>query len=76
MEHLAHDHALETGHVTLLSGNLEVAVDDGDGEKDTSSAAESTEKVATNGQSTNASTTKSSGSRNDALQLLVQDSSR
>lgn len=71
MEHLAHDHALKTGHVTLLSGNLEVAVDDGDGKKDTSSAAESTEKVATDGQSTNASTTKSSGSRNDALQLLV-----
>lgn len=70
-EHLAHDHTLEAGHVALLSGNLEVAVDDGDSKKDTSSAAESTEKIATNGKSTNASTTESSGSGDDALQLLV-----
>lgn len=70
-EHLAHDHALEAGHVALLSGDFEVAVDDGDGKEDTSSATKRTEKVTTNGESTNASTSESGSSGDDTLELLV-----
>jgi hypothetical protein len=68
---LTHDHALETGHVALLGGNLKVSVDNSDGQENTSSAAEGAEEIATNGQSTNASTTESGGSGDDALELLV-----
>jgi len=68
---LAHDHALEAGHVALLGGNFEVSVDDGYGKENTSTATESTEKVAADGQSSNAGTTKGSRGRNDALELLV-----
>src|SRR5690242_18623511 len=71
VELLAHDHALEAGHVTLLSGNLEVAVDDGDSKQDTGSATKSTEKVAAYGKSTNASTTEGGSSRDNTLELLV-----
>jgi hypothetical protein len=70
-EHLAHDHTLEAGHVALLSGDFEVSVNDGNGKKDTSSATEGTKKVATNRESTNASTTESGSSGDDALELLV-----
>jgi hypothetical protein len=68
---LAHDHTLEAGHIALLGGNLKVSVDDGDGQKNTGTAAQCAEKIATNGQSTNAGTTESGGRGDDALELLV-----
>src|SRR5687767_956187 len=68
---LAHDHALKAGHVALLSGNFEVSVDDSHGKENTCAAAQSTKKIATNGQSSNAGTTESSRGRNDTLELLV-----
>lgn len=71
MSNLAHDHALEAGHVALLGGNLKVAVDDGDGEEDTGSAAQGAEEIAADGESTNAGTTEGGGSGDDALELLV-----
>ena len=68
---LSHDHTLEAAHIPLFGGNLKVAVDDGDCQKDTGSTAQSTDKIATNGESTNASTTESSSRRDNALELLV-----
>jgi hypothetical protein len=68
---LAHDHALKAGHVALLSGNFEVSVDDSHGKENTCAAAQSTKKIATNRQSSNAGTTESSRGRNDTLELLV-----
>ena len=70
-EHLAHDHTLEAGHVALLGGNLEVSVDNSNGKQDTSSAAEGAEEVTANGESTNASTTESGSSGDNALELFV-----
>jgi hypothetical protein len=70
-KYLAHDHALEASHVALLGGNLEVSVDNGDSQKDTSSTAQGAEEITSNRQSTNASTTEGSGGRNDALEFLV-----
>lgn len=71
MEHLAHDHTLEAGHVALLSGNFEVSVDDGDSKQNTSSATKGAKKVAADGKSTNTSTTESGSSGDDTLELLV-----
>lgn len=47
------------------------AVDDGDGHEDTGSASNSTHQIGNNGQETENSSTKSGGSRDDALELLV-----
>jgi len=47
------------------------AVDDGDSHEDTSSASDSTHQIGNDGQETEDSSTKSSGSRDDALELLV-----
>jgi hypothetical protein len=71
IRHLAHNHALETRHITLLGSDFKVSVDDGDGQQNTSTTAKGAEEVAANRKSTNASTTKSSGGRNNTLKLLV-----
>jgi len=47
------------------------AVDDGDSHEDTSSASDGTHQIGNNRQETEDSSTKSSGSRDDALELLV-----
>jgi hypothetical protein len=70
-KYLSHDHALETSHVALLGSDFKVSVNNSNSEQDTSSAAESTEKIRANRQSTNASTTKCGSRRDDALELLV-----
>lgn len=69
--HLTHDHTLEAGHIALLGGDLKVSVDDGDGQEDTSTAAQGAEKIASNGESTNTGTAESSSRGDDALELLV-----
>lgn len=84
---LAEHHALEAGGVALLGGDLEVAVDDTatklaldgkrkmanlrDSEKNTGTRAESTEEVASDRESANASTTEGGSRGNNTLQLLV-----
>ena len=57
--------------VTLLGGDLEVAVDDGDCQQNTCSTSQRTQHVARHGQCTNTCTTKRRRSRNHPLQLLV-----
>jgi len=46
-------------------------VDDGDSHEDTGSASDSAHQVGDNGQETENSSTESSGSGNDALELFV-----
>ena len=53
------------------AGERLTAVDDSDGHEDTSSASDSTHQIGNNGQETEDSSTKSSGSGDDALELLV-----
>jgi hypothetical protein len=68
---LTHDHALEAGHIAFLGGDLEISVDDRNSQEDTGTRAESSEKVAANRESTDASTTESGGGRDDTLELTV-----
>ncbi len=68
---LSHNHTLHTSHITLLGSNLKVSVDNSNSQKDTSSRAKSTHQIRSNREGTNASTTESGRSWNNALQLLV-----
>ena len=68
---LSHDHALETGHVALLGRDLKVSVDNGDGQEDTGSTAQSSEKIAADGESTDASTAESGSGGDHPLEFLV-----
>lgn len=69
--HLSHHHTFQATHITFLSGDLEVAINNSDGHKDTGAAAQSTHQVASNRQSTDASTPEGRGRGDDALEFLV-----
>lgn len=58
----------------LLDKDLKVLVDDGDGQQDTSSAANSSEQIGRNRESTNTETSKGGGSGDDTLQFFVHAS--
>ncbi|KAI3482411.1 hypothetical protein L1887_54967 [Cichorium endivia] len=68
-EELAHGSHL--GAASLAHADLEVRVDDGDGEQDTGSGAESADEVGANRERTDGCTTKGSGGGDDTLELLV-----
>ena len=53
----------------FLGDHLEVLIDDGDGQKDTGTGANSTHEVGEYGEGTNAHATKGSGSRDVVVEV-------
>ena len=68
-EELAHGSHL--GSAGLAHTDLKVRVDDGDGEKDTGTAAKGTDEIGTDRERADGGTTKGGSGGNDALELLV-----